>query len=274
MDSFSRSFGLMRDVLLQIRVESSTIDLLSYNMTSSSSLKTAQIESVVRLAKRFGFVRDEGVLSLTKEGNSFCNHLTSLQESKDELENVHIIDESSISITLPPFCRALPLDLKNEIAFTSETIRHVMRNASRKMYVVSPLLNHDLFQSFFENIRPKPNAVITILTSERKLTKFQNGPMGNLILEEIGKLLKSRFKYGRIYYMEKDMSISHAKIFCSDKSLLVTSANVKKNSISENFELGIYTERQDLIRNVTGIIEHLLEHGKARCIYDTEVGVI
>ena len=119
-------------------------------------------------------------------------------------------------------------------------------------------------------ITRKPNATLKILTSEEKLVKYTKSPDYNFILNEIGKLIKSRFKKGQIFYMKKDMSISHAKIFCSETSLFVGSANLKKDSITENFEAGIYTERKDLIKVVMETIDFIVEGNLLECIFNTD----
>ena len=110
------------------------------------------------------------------------------------------------------------------------------------------------------------------MTSEENLIRYKNSREGNFNLNEIGKLIKSRFKNGKVFYLNKDMSISHAKIFCSESSLFVGSANLKKDSITENFELGIYTERKDLINLVIQILDFVLSTERPECIYDTDAG--
>jgi len=199
-----------------------TIDELLETMTTSSSLMRTEIESHARLARRFGFLdwENEEKLSVTVTGKEFIKNMNTLKEKVDEnVEDVKIVDESSISITLPPFCGPLPLSIKNNIAFTSDTMKRIAGDAVNEMYIVSPIITPSLLQSCFENVRRKPNATLTILTSEDDLIRYQNGPKGNLVLEEIGKLIKSRFRQGKVFYMKKDMSIAHAKIFCSDRSL-------------------------------------------------------
>lgn len=273
----SNTFGIIRDVLLIIEKKQVTIDELLETMTTSSSLMRTEIESHARLARRFGFLdwENEEKLSVTITGKEFIKNMNTLKEKVDEnVEDVKIVDESSISITLPPFCGSLPLSIKNNIAFTSDTMKRIAGDAVNEMYIVSPIINPSLLQSCFENVRRKPNATLTILTSEDDLIRYQNGPKGNLVLEEIGKLIKSRFRQGKVFYMKKDMSIAHAKIFCSDRSLFITSANIKKNSLTENFELGVYTERKDLINTVKELLNFLVDSGRAKCIYDTDIGVI
>lgn len=277
MDHVSNTFGIIRDVLLIIEKKQVTIDELLETMTTSSSLMRTEIESHARLARRFGFLdwENEEKLSVTITGKEFIKNMNTLKEKVDEnIEDVKIVDESSISITLPPFCGSLPLSIKNNIAFTSDTMKRIAGDAVNEMYIVSPIINPSLLQSCFENVRRKPNATLTILTSEDDLIRYQNGPKGNLVLEEIGKLIKSRFRQGKVFYMKKDMSIAHAKIFCSDRSLFITSANIKKNSLTENFELGVYTERKDLINTVKELLNFLVDSGRAKCIYDTDIGVI
>ena len=277
MDHVSNTFGIIRDVLLIIEKKQVTIDELLETMTTSSSLMRTEIESHARLARRFGFLdwENEEKLSVTITGKEFIKNMNALKEKVDEnVEDVKIVDESSSSITLPPFCGSLPLSIKNNIAFTSDTMKRIAGDAVNEMYIVSPIINPSLLQSCFENVRRKPNATLTILTSEDDLIRYQNGPKGNLVLEEIGKLIKSRFRQGKVFYMKKDMSIAHAKIFCSDRSLFITSANIKKNSLTENFELGVYTERKDLINTVKELLNFLVDSGRAKCIYDTDIGVI
>lgn len=276
MDFVSKTFGVIRDILLTVEQESTTIDKLLEKMTANSSLMRTEVESNTRLARRFGFLEDsDEKISVTVQGKEFVKQMQILRENDtDEKVDVKVVDEASVSITLPPFCNPLPLGIKNNISSTSSTIKRVVSDAENELYIASPFLDLGLLQVCFENVRRKPNATVVILTSERSLLQYKDSTKGNFPLQELGKLLKSRFKSGKVFYMDKDMSISHAKIFCSDKSMLVTSANIKKDSITENFELGIYTERKDLINIVSGLVSFLTESGMADLIYDTRVGVV
>jgi PLD-like domain len=234
------------------------------------------VEALVRLSIRFGFIVDaeKEVLSITQEGQEFVKHVISLREiqtSQDDAR-VEVFDESSLSVTLPHFCQPLPLNIKNEISFTFSTMKQVITDAEKIIYISTPILDIPLLQSCFENVTRKPNATIKILTSEEKLIKYKNSQDVNFYLNEIGKLIKSRFRNGKVFYLNEDMSISHAKIFCSESSLFVGSANLKKDSITENFELGIYTERKDLINLVIQILDFVLATERPKCIYDTDFG--
>ena len=140
-------------------------------------------------------------------------------------------------------------------------MKRVVADAQLELLIVTPFLDVPLLQSCFENVKRKRDAMIKILTSDKKIIQYRESSSGNMLLNEIKKLLESRFKHGQVFYLQEDMSIAHAKIFCSDKSMFITSANIKKDSISENFEAGIYTERKDIIRIMRNIVIHVMESG-------------
>lgn len=260
----------MKDILIALQPESLALDLLLDVMTSKSSLRRTEVESLIRLSKRFGFLDDssDGKLGITTEGKEFIKHMEVLNQD-EEFSEIKINDETSISITIPPFCLPLPLEIKNRVSFTSVTMKRVVADAEHELIIVTPYLDVPLIQSCFENVVRKGDSVMKILTSDVNLRKYADSSTGNYLLNEIRKLMESRFTRGQIFFMQRDMSIAHAKIFCSDRSLFVTSANIKKDSLSENFEAGLYTERQDIIHTVRDILKHIIEHG-SECIMESE----
>lgn len=271
MNSNYKIFGILRDIIMELEKNPQNMGELIIKITSNSSLKQSDIETSAILGKRLGFIEihpDES-MKTTVEGTSFAKHITAMEADEEQVNPpVSIFDESSIGITMPHFFLPIPLEIKNKILFTRETIGNVISDAQKITYIVTPFLDIPILQSFFENVRRKPEGVINIVTSEENLQKWKNSTQGNFILDELGKLLKSRYKQGAIYFVKKDMSISHAKIFCSENSLFVTSANVKKDSLSENFELGILTERKDLISTVIEILEFIIDSRYAQCIHE------
>ena len=254
------SVGIIKDILTAVESQPLEFDDIVEAMTSGSSLKRTEVESMARLAKRFGFLKEEGgLLSPSITGNEFVKYIESTiaLEQKEE----PVVDETSLSVTIPPFCLPLPLSVKNQINPTSSTMKRVVADAQLELLIVTPFLDVPLLQSCFENVKRKRNAVIRILTSDKKIVQYRESSSGNMLLNEIKKLLESRFKDGQVFYLQEDMSIAHAKIFCSDRSMFITSANIKKDSISENFEAGIYTERKDIIRIMRDIVMHVMESG-------------
>lgn len=272
MDPLTRRVGIIKDVLLPLENQPlSLADILDV-LSSNSSLRRTEIESFVRLSRRFGFVEDteDERLSITIPGKAFLKYILVNRET-EEVEVAKIDDETSVSITLPPFCLPLPPEIKNKISFTSGTMKRVVADAQKELYIVTPFLDVPLIQSCFENVIRKKNSIIRILTSDEYLRRNTATPTGNFSLKELRKLIESRFTAGRVYFMQNGMSIAHAKVFCSDRSLFITSANVKKDSLSENFEAGIYTERKDIINTVRDVIQFIIESG-SECILDTKRG--
>jgi len=275
LNFISRNFGIIGDILLELNKKKERYVNIVEDMTSNSNLKRSEVEALVRLCRRFGFIKDiDGeILCISNEGQEFLKYIFSLQEKETEeyVPDMDVFDESSISITLPHFCHPIPLHLKNQITFTFETMKRVIADAQKILYISTPNLDLPLLQGCFENVTRKPNATVKILTSEDKLIKYKSHD-NNFILNEIGKLIRSRFKNGQIFYLKKDMSISHAKIFCSETSLFIGSANLKKDSITENFEAGIYTERKDLINVIAETIDLIIDSDILECILNTDGG--
>ena len=266
--NLDQSLRILTDVLNNSDDGSLYADQIISQMTTSSNLKTTDVESVIRLARRFGFIKidEKGFIKTSIEGNEFGKFLNSSFTIEEEPKEIPI-DETSLSVTLPPFCLPLSYNTKTEINSTSTTMKRVVSDAQKELTIVTPFLDISLLQMCFENVRRKRDSVVRILTSEPSLISYRDTAKGNLKLEEIRKLLSSRFKSGQVFYLEKEMSIAHAKIFCSDKSMFITSANIKKDSISENFEAGIYTERKDIINTTSEVILHVMESG-AKLILD------
>lgn len=268
MNRLSAHMGRLRDVLLEISVRPTTLELLAGKI-STPDLKPSEVELSVILGKRLGFIthNKESNLEICGGGNEFIKFVNSMSETRElDPENIPPAYESHISATIPHFYLPLPLQIKNKIEATSETMKSVISNSNRFTYIVTPLLDIALLQSMFENVMRKPQAEITIITSEDKLIEYAGSNKGNLRLDDFGKLLKSRYSCGGVYYVKKDMSIMHSKILCSERSLLVTSANIKKNSITENFELGLFTENKDMVNTVAEILKFVINSSHTRRI--------
>ena len=64
--------------------------------------------------------------------------------------------------------------------------------------------------------------------------------------------------------------MTHPKILCSERSSPVASANVIKNSIAENFGIKIFTGSNNMVDNVSDILEFMPDTKYTRWIPGTE----
>ena len=249
----ANSIQMIRDILFVVHRDGGSPETVIELVCKNTGRVSTEVEVAFRLAKRFKFIdiNDQNNISVTDAGKSFDNFLSTLPKHTEQKSNNENI---SINFTIPPSASPLPIELSAGVKTTTTAIKDVIATAEEFLYVVSPFLDPGILQMLFEATPKKPNCKIYILTSDPNLSgRFPYR------LKELFKFIKARFHSGEIHFLDEQMSIAHAKIFCSEKSMVASSANLKKDSMSENFEAGLYTETEEIIEVAKKMINHVIK---------------
>lgn len=281
-------FQIMSEILRAVHEESNTIKKVLNLMKGRPLVKGNEIISLIVLAKQFGFLSgNENILEITNEGLSFMGYVETeipkriekveaeISEDvaeikkdvkKDTAELItkilgignKIIEtspdlESSntfLTVTLPPR-KEIPVEYRSSIILNQEAEKRVMQDCEQNMIIVSPYIEVNalkfiLHQSYIED------AELLIITSDKD--NFDR-PYWK---KNLNAVIKQHFKKGRILKLIDEQMIAHAKIWLSEKSVLITSANVLTNSQTNNFEMGIYTDNQEIVKSCKKMIDEIL----------------
>jgi len=243
-------------------------------LASKGDLKETEIESITRLAKEFEFVNEdkEQVLHATSAALAFERYVTVMDskamKSDASLPRIDRGTELKVCITVPPMWAEKVRQGFGDITESTLTGQKlVAEDAETRLTIVTPFLDVGIMQVALKDIYAK-NADLVILTSEPSLAKTYPGG-ANLKVQKLEALIRSRFRSGKVLFISQDTSIAHAKVWCSDRSLLVTSANVKPDSTTDNLEVGIYTDDPGLVSTMQNLLDHITKLEGIKCLLKT-----
>jgi phosphatidylserine/phosphatidylglycerophosphate/cardiolipin synthase-like enzyme len=263
-----RKFRVIADIVERVGDELVTFEDLQKSMTQTGELNTSELESLLLLATELGFLvaDDQERYATTKTGRSFDRYMTDLD--KVEFDEMPDIDRGTVlrlCVTVPPpwsrQMKGLFLDL---ITDTLDAQRTVADEAKKELLIISPFIDVAVFQLALKDLQKK-EVDLTVITSEPALRKQYTGGV-NFELKKLEGLIRSRFRSGRVYFLKEETTIAHAKVWCSDRSVLVTSANIKSDSTTDNLEVGIYTDDPELLAVMRDFALRFLRLGGLRCI--------
>jgi len=269
--NLARKLRIIADVVSAVQNGKITLEDVENSLSSSGDLRKTEIESVARLAKEFGFVEEDqqNELRATKAGLAFERYV-SVVDSETMKSDVGTLDIDSgtdlkVCITVPPIWAAKTSESFGDIVETTLAgQRFVAEDVKTRLVIVSPFLDIGIMQVALKDVYAK-NAELIIVTSEPALAKTYPGGKNFKILK-LGAVIRSRFKSGKVLFMRQGNSIAHAKVWCSDRSVLVTSANVKPDSTTDNLEIGIYTDDVELVATVQSFLNHILSMEGIKCL--------
>ena len=164
--------------------------------------------------------------------------------------------ELLLTATMPPgIGQGIPQVLSGRVILHDEAVRKVIKDARRELYVSSAFIDANTFKLLVGNCYTGKISCKIITSDEDRLKN-------NLFkLKILKKFLDSHFLDGKIRYLRKTNVIAHAKIWLSEKSVHITSANILINSQVENFELGIYSTNMSLVNACKMLVEKVWEQG-------------
>ncbi len=170
--------------------------------------------------------------------------------------------ETLLTITMPISSEEkIPPELRGQVMFHEGAVEKVIQNTSGEFLVSTYTLDVPVFMNFVKNINTKRLNCKLILGDAEKIkdekTNFQ------LSLNALKKFMDVHFDKYEIRLVRELQKgfVSHAKIWLSEKAVVITSANVTINSTSDNFEAGIYTTRKDIIRSCEQMMKKVWDLG-------------
>lgn len=150
--------------------------------------------------------------------------------------------------------RGIPLQLSNVIHH-DEAIRKVIKDARGELCVSSPYIEPETFRMLVGNCA-------TVKMGCRIITSDQDRLVDKTYkLSTLKAFLDSHFLENEIRFLKKQNVIAHAKVWLSEKSVHITSANILTNSQVENFELGIYSTNVSLVSACQILVDKVWEQG-------------
>ena len=283
-------FVVMVDILRSVHGGKSTIKDVIDEVCKQPLVRGSEVLSLCALAKRFGFLKGENeMLSLQSSGLEFMKYVESLpnpmdeaeenQKLQNELNNLRkgqndglhpliqqvlnlggkVIETSPdlesyntrVTVTLPPR-KKIPLELRDIVILNEYAEKQVIEDCQKEMYIVSPYIDVNILQMLFHQSFVE-KAHLTIITSDEKLEDSSN-----YYVKKLRTVIEHHFGSGRIMFLSGEQVIAHAKMWLSEKSVLITSANIVSNSQTNNFELGIFTDSPVIINACKRIVSEII----------------
>ncbi len=260
----------MADIIRLIGHQPKRLTTVSKILTTSATFRRSEIESLAVLATKFGFLKDkEGILSSTIEGRSFERYLADLDSRVNTWRAPPLEQavETQVCATFPPswasdFSTMFGANLQN----TMTGIKMILKDAKSQVSVVSPFLDVKVLQLCLTDVYAKETEFILVTSEGRLLREYQSGH--NYEREKLSKLIGSRFKKGKVFHFESGQSIAHSKIWHSERSVFITSANVMSDSLTDNFEVGLYTDEPEVVLTIRNILEKVVRMAELVCILE------
>jgi len=280
----------MAEILRSVHGGKSTIKDVVADVCKQPLIRGSEVLSLCALAKRFGFLKgDNETLTLHSSGLEFMKYVGNLpnpmyeaeenQNLQNELNKLrkdqdgglhplikHVLTlggkvmetspdiesyNTRVTVTLPPR-KKIPLDLKDVMILNEDAEKQVIEDCQREMYIVSPYLDVNILQMLLHQSYVE-KSYLTIITSDDKLrdsTSYQ--------VKKLKTIIEHHFDSGRILFLSGEQVIAHAKMWLSEKSVLITSANIVSNSQTNNFELGIFTDSPVIINACKRIVSEII----------------
>ena len=263
-----RKFRVIADIIERVDDGFATYEDLKKPMTQMGELNTSELESLLLLTVELGFLEadERERYATTKTGRSFARYMTDLDKVEfDETPNIDRGTALKLCVTVPPpSSRQLKGFFLDLLTDTLDAQRAVAEDARKELLIISPFIDVAVFQLALKDLQKK-EVDLTVITSEPALRKRYPGGV-NFELKKLEGLIRSRFRSGRVYFLKEETTIAHAKVWCSDRSVLVTSANIKSDSTTDNLEVGIYTDDPELLSLMRDFASRFLKLGGLHCI--------
>jgi len=225
----------------------------------------AEVEGLLLVCKEFRFLQKDSssaVVRTTPAGISFKRYLdsTRLRDDKSPSARGSSAPGARLCVSMPPRWKSLLLDFAGLVDGTIDGERRVVRDAKERLTVCTPFIDPPVLQTTLANVFLERTRFF-LITSESKLLDKQ------WLLAQLRNVLRRRFGSGKIFYYKDESMIAHAKLWLSDHSMFLTSANVKADSATDNFELGIYTKQPEIVRLATALIDRILRMPGVTVVY-------
>ena len=164
--------------------------------------------------------------------------------------------ELLLTATMPPGVgQGIPQVLSGRVIQHDEAVRKVIKDARRELYISAPYIEPETFRMLVGNcVTGKISCKIITSDKDRLVDRTYK-------LKQLKTFLGSHFLDSKVRFLKRENVIAHAKVWLSEKSVHITSANILTNSQVENFELGIYSTNVSLVNACKMLVEKVWEQG-------------
>ena len=166
--------------------------------------------------------------------------------------------ELLLTASMPPGLgmKKIPSQIADIAVYHDEAIKRVVQDTTGDLFISSPFLELAVFKLLVGNLNAGRLDCKLIISDEKLINNTYN-------LKSLKSFLKNHFGGGyEIRYLRKHDMISHAKVWLSEKSVHITSANILANSHADNFELGIYSTDSSLVKACRILVAKVWEKGE------------
>lgn len=249
----AKQFGFLSGDKFKVSIEKNGLEFMKYieSLPNPDEVAEENLSARMRLQKIRKENPDAEIRKLVEQileaGNNF-------HETLPDLESY----ETYITITLP-YGINIPNELRGQIISNKIAMNKVWADCEDELIIVTPFLDVSVLQMILDQSPYGKETSCTIITSERNLLKEEEfmGRMQPRNLNNLKDQLKLRFKSYKVYFVKDTQTQAHAKIWLSEKSALITSANVLPNSQTNNFELGLYTDSPLIVQTCRQVLERI-----------------
>ena len=212
-----------------------------------------RLQSLEFLGEELGFLeRGDNLLRSNLARTEFANYMTVHRGKAKERPSAGTHD-FQVCATLPPAWQApFRAALGDLVQETEAGERQVVEAAKQRLLVVTAYLDPAVLQLKLQVIH-RPDISVAVLTFEFRLV--QKFPDGNWRLRRIFEIIGGRFGDVSVHHFARNGMIVHAKLWVSEGSFLLTSANVSGNSAADNMEVGIYSTNPALSSTLAMIVD-------------------
>lgn len=220
------------------------------SVSGATGLSPTRVESLALLAEELGFLEvKDSTVAASATGVKFANYMAVYRKEARPTGDGRVESSGSpdfeVCMTLPPMWQdAFRSHLGELVQETKVGELLVVDDAAENLVVVTPYLDPAVLQVKLEGVH-RPDVSVKVLTSDPKIAKEY--PDGNWRRRKLFDVLDRRFGDVEVYHFSRQGMIVHAKLWVSDGSFFLTSANVSGDSATDNVEIGIYSAEAALV---------------------------
>jgi phosphatidylserine/phosphatidylglycerophosphate/cardiolipin synthase-like enzyme len=232
-------------------------------LSIKKKIKKTHVESIYLVIKELGFIEEDNDRYISNNfGRNFVRYIKfNVEDSHQEK-----IIANKLCVTLPPKWSHILKDYADSVESTLHGERLVADSENNDLCIITPYIDAFVLQSTLKDFHHKDKE-LTIITSDPKLGSIDES---NYLYKRYVDIIKRRFKKAKVFFFEEHSAIAHAKIWVSKNSVFITSANIKPESATDNLEIGVYSEDQNLVKVVNSFVNRILAEKDLKCIMTIE----
>lgn len=249
----AKQFNFLSGDKFKMAVEKNGLEFMKYveSLPNPSEVAESNLSARMKLQEIRRNIQDTQILGIVEQ---ILDTENSFQDTLPDLESF----ETYITTTLP-YGINIPDELRGRIISNKVAMNKVWADSKDELTIVTPFLDVSVLQMILDQSPYGKDTSCTIITSETNLLKEEEfmGRMQKKNLINLKSQLKLRFKSYKIFFVKDTQTQAHAKLWLSEKSALITSANVLPNSQTNNFEIGIYTDSPIIVQTCRQLLEKI-----------------